>query len=107
MSNHPAADVIFDALGETVRRSILVLLHDGPQPVGRLAEQLPVRRPAVSKHLQVLRDAGLVRYDRRGTRNLYALAPAGMVTAQQWLLSVWDLARENYAEAVSEAGRPT
>ena len=106
MSNQSAADAVFDALGEPVRRSILVLLRDGPQPVGRLADQLPVRRPAVSKHLQVLSAAGLVRYDRRGTRNLYALAPAGMNAAQQWLVSVWDNALDRYAEAVHEAGRP-
>ena len=61
-------------------------------PVGRLADQLPVGRPAVSKHLRVLTEAGLVRHDSVGTRNLYALAPEGMVAAQQWLVGVWDVA---------------
>lgn len=95
---------MFDALGEPVRRTILVLLGAGPQPVGRLADQLPVGRPAVSKHLRVLSQARLVRHDTQGTRNLYALAPAGMVAAQQWLVSTWDSVLDQYADAVREAG---
>ena len=77
MSNQ-AADLVFDALGEPVRRRILELLHDGPTPVGRLAERLPVGRPAVSKHLRVLSNAGLIEHRSVGTRNLYLLAPDGM-----------------------------
>ncbi len=105
MSNESVVDanVVFDALGEPVRRNILELLRDGPQPVGRLADHLPVGRPAVSKHLNVLSRAGLVRHDRRGTRNLYALAPPGMVAAQQWLVQVWDAALARYADAVTDA----
>ncbi|BEP14913.1 hypothetical protein acdb102_32240 [Acidothermaceae bacterium B102] len=102
MSNQQA-HAIFDALGEPVRRSIIELLGDGPLPVGRLAEQLPVGRPAVSKHLRVLTEAGLVRHDSVGTRNLYALAPEGMVAAQQWLVGVWDVALDRYADAVRQA----
>ncbi len=102
MSNQQA-HAIFDALGEPVRRSILELLGDGPLPVGRLADQLPVGRPAVSKHLRVLTEAGLVRHDSVGTRNLYALAPEGMVAAQQWLVGTWDLALTRYTAAVREA----
>src|SRR4051812_35235083 len=104
MSNQQA-HAIFDALGEPVRRSILELLGHGPQPVGRLAEQLPVGRPAVSKHLRVLTEAGLVRHDSVGTRNLYALAPAGMVEAQQWLVHTWDVVLTNYADAVRDAAK--
>src|ERR1700757_3037018 len=80
-----AAEAVFDALGEPVRRRILELLHDGPTPVGRLAERLPVGRPAVSKHLRVPSNAGLIEHRSAGTRNLYALAPEGMAAAQQWL----------------------
>ena len=76
MSNQTEA--VFDALGEPVRRRILELLHDGPTPVGQLAERLPVGRPAVSKHLRILSNAGLIEHHSVGTRNLYALAPAGM-----------------------------
>ena len=92
MSNQ-SADAVFDALGEPVRRRILELLREGPMPVGRLAERLPVGRPAVSKHLRVLSDAGLIEHHSAGTRNLYALAPHGMAAAQQWLVSTWDTAR--------------
>ena len=80
MSNQ-TADLIFDALGEPVRRRILELLREGPTPVGRLAERLPVGRPAVSKHLRVLSSAGLIEHRSAGTRNLYALAPGGMAAA--------------------------
>jgi DNA-binding transcriptional ArsR family regulator len=102
VSNQSAADVVFDALGEPVRRQILEQLRDGPLPVGELARKLPVGRPAVSKHLRVLSRAGLVRHDSRGTRNLYALAPPGMATAQQWLVGIWDSALASYADAVRQ-----
>jgi len=100
MSNQ-SADVVFDALGEPVRRRILELLREGPTPVGQLAERLPVGRPAVSKHLRVLSDAGLIEHRSAGTRNLYALAPDGMAAAQQWLVSTWDTALAAYAAEVS------
>ena len=101
MSNQ-SADAVFDALGEPVRRRILELLRDGPTPVGRLAERLPVGRPAVSKHLRVLSDAGLIEHRSAGTRNLYALAPDGMAIAQQWLVRTWDTALAGFAEAVAQ-----
>jgi DNA-binding transcriptional ArsR family regulator len=99
MSNQ-SAEAVFDALGEPVRRRILELLRAGPTPVGRLADRLPVGRPAVSKHLRVLSDAGLIQHRRVGTRNLYALAPDGMASAQQWLVRTWDSALAAYAAEV-------
>jgi DNA-binding MarR family transcriptional regulator len=102
MSNQ-AADTVFDALGEPVRRRILELLHDGPFAVGQLAERLPVGRPAVSKHLRVLSGAGLVEHRSAGTRNLYVLAPGGMAAAQQWLAATWDTVLASYAAEVSRA----
>jgi len=110
MSNHPAAahhdaGAVFDALGEPVRREIIGRLRAGPSPVGKLADQLTVGRPAVSKHLRVLEGAGLVRHESRGTRNLYALAPEGMVVAQQWLVGMWDTALASFADAAREAAR--
>jgi DNA-binding transcriptional ArsR family regulator len=95
------ADVVFDALGEPVRRRILELLREGPTPVGRLAERLPVGRPAVSKHLRVLTNAGLIERHPAGTRNLYALAPGGMAVAQQWLIQTWDTVLAAYAAEIS------
>ena len=100
MSNQ--TDAVFDALGEPVRRRILELLHDGPTPVGQLAERLPVGRPAVSKHLRILSNAGLIEHHSVGTRNLYALAPDGMAAAQQWLVRTWDTALAAYAAEVSQ-----
>jgi DNA-binding transcriptional ArsR family regulator len=100
MSNQ-TADAIFDALGEPVRRQILELLSEGPTPVGRLAERLPVGRPAVSKHLRVLSNAGLITRRSAGTRNLYVLAPDGMAAAQHWLVRTWDTVLAAYAAEVS------
>jgi DNA-binding IclR family transcriptional regulator len=108
MSNQ-YADQVFDALGEPVRRRILELLRDGPTPVTELASRLPVGRPAVSKHLRVLGEAGLVEHTSAGTRNLYVLAPAGMAAAQQWLVQTWDSALAAYAEeaaALASERRP-
>ena len=102
MSNQ-SADAVFDALGEPVRRRIVELLRAGPTPVGQLAGQLPVGRPAVSKHLRVLSDAGLVEHHPAGTRHLYALAPGGLAVAQQWLIQTGDTALSQYAAAVSRA----
>ena len=95
MSNQ-SADAVFDALGEPVRRRILELLREGPTPVGR---------PAVSKHLRVLSNAGLIEHRSAGTRNLYALAPDGMTAAQQWLVRTWDTALAAYAAEVSRRAR--
>jgi DNA-binding transcriptional ArsR family regulator len=105
MSNQ-AVDVVFDALGEPVRRRILELLHEGPTPVGQLAERLPVGRPAVSKHLRVLSNAGLIEHRSVGTRNLYLLAPGGMAVAQQWLVQTWDTVLAAYAAEVGRVARP-
>jgi DNA-binding transcriptional ArsR family regulator len=105
MSNQ-SADAVFDALGEPVRRRILELLHEGPTPVGQLAGRLPVGRPAVSKHLRVLSNAGLIEYRSIGTRNLYMLAPDGMAAAQQWLARTWDTVLAAYAAEVARLGQP-
>src|SRR4051794_26951966 len=102
MSNQ-SADAVFDALGEPVRRRILELLRDGPTPVGRLADRLPVGRPAVSKHLRVLSDAGLIEHRSAGTRNLYALAPDGMAIPQQWLVRTGAPVRAAYAAEIKRS----
>jgi DNA-binding transcriptional ArsR family regulator len=104
MSNQSAEEV-FDALGEPVRRRILELLRDGPTPVGKLADRLPVGRPAVSKHLRVLSSAGLIEHRSVGTRNLYALAPGGLAAAQQWLVQTWDAVLAAYAREAGQPGR--
>ncbi len=98
------AELVFDALGEPVRRRIVELLRDGPRPVGELARQLPVGRPEVSKHLRVLSDAGLTEHHSHGTSNLYSLRPEGMETARRWLTDAWDAVLGAYAAAARERG---
>jgi DNA-binding transcriptional ArsR family regulator len=100
MSNQSAAEAALDALGDPMRRRLLELLHSGPRPVGELAADLPIGRPAVSKHLRVLEGAGLVQHRSEGTRNLYALAPEGLIGVQQWLVGVWDTALTAFAQYV-------
>ena len=78
-----------DALGNPVRRTIVELLSERPRAVGELASQLPVSRPAVSKHLKLLEDAGLVGHEPQGTRNIYSLRADGFDAARQWLDSFW------------------
>ena len=110
MSNHSAAsaaraDDVFDALGDPTRRQIIARLRPGPSPVGKLADQLTIGRPAVSKHLRVLEDAGLRRHASRGTRNLYARAPEGMAVAQPWLVMRIPAAASNWRAMAPAATR--
>lgn len=93
-------DRALDALGDPQRRAIVRALRAGPTPVGALAEQLPIGRPAVSKHLRVLEGAGLVEHRSVGTRNLYSLAPEALVPLQRWLVDTWDTALDAFAEHV-------
>jgi len=86
-----------DALGNPVRRRILRLLAPGPLAVGEIASQLPVTRPAVSKHLRVLERASLVTHDRRGNRHLFRLEPRGFSSARGWLDAFWDDALSRFA----------
>ena len=79
----------FDALGDPTRRAIFELLADRPSAVGELAEQLPVSRPAVSQHLKVLKDSGLVTDRRDGTRRIYELDPRGIGELREYLDRFW------------------
>lgn len=97
MSNGLSAHAALDALGDPTRRQIVEALRAGARPVGQLAELLPVGRPAVSKHLKVLEGAGLVEHHSVGTRNLYALAPAGLDVVQRWLVAQWDEVLSDFA----------
>src|SRR4026209_3018732 len=101
MSNQ-SAYAILDALGDQTRRDIVERLRSGPMPVGELAGILPVGRPAVSKHLRVLEGAGLVEHRSVGTRNLYALAPGGLVALQQWLVQTWDTTLAAFAARAAQ-----
>jgi DNA-binding transcriptional ArsR family regulator len=79
----------FAALGDRHRRRILELLGDAPRSVGALASALPISRPAVSRHLRLLKDSGLVTDDVVGTRHIYRLHIAGAEVVQRYLLEVW------------------
>ena len=98
---------VFDALGDATRRAILDLLTERPRAVGELAAQLPVSRPAVSLHLRVLRDAGLVRDTAAGTRRIYRLDPAGLTLLRTYLDRLWAGALASFAEAAEAAHRTT
>jgi DNA-binding transcriptional ArsR family regulator len=85
-----AYDTALTALADPTRRAVLEALRAGERPVGELAAGLPVSRPAVSQHLRVLEEAGLVRVRRVGTRRLYAADPAGLEELRGWLEDFWD-----------------
>jgi len=74
-----------DALGDPTRRQVFELLRGGPRSVGELAAGLPVSRPAVSQHLRVLEEAGLVSHWREGTRHVYELDRAGVAELRSWV----------------------
>jgi DNA-binding transcriptional ArsR family regulator len=80
---------VLDALGDPTRRAIVDTLRSGPRAVVELAGELPVSRPAVSQHLRVLHDAGLVSYRSEGNRNVYRLRPQGQEPLRAWLDEFW------------------
>jgi DNA-binding transcriptional ArsR family regulator len=95
------------ALGDPTRRAIFELLADGPQPVGELARQLPVTRPAVSQHLKVLKDAGLVVDRQHGTRRLYQLNPDGVGALRAYFDRFWNHALAAFKNAVENPAEET
>ena len=84
----PAADP-FEALGDPQRRAIVELLSGGQRSVREIADELPISRPAVSRHLRLLKNAGLVVEDPVGTRRIYRLHDEGIAAVQEYLARVW------------------
>lgn len=78
------------ALGDPTRRQVFEHLRDGPRAVGEIAARMPVSRPAVSQHLRVLKQAGLVADEPQGTRRVYRIDPRGLSELRQWLDGFWD-----------------
>jgi DNA-binding transcriptional ArsR family regulator len=78
------------ALGDSTRRRLFEELRRGPQTVGHLASRMPVSRPAVSQHLKVLKEAGLVTDRAEGTRRVYHIDPKGLAAVRRWLDQFWD-----------------
>jgi DNA-binding transcriptional ArsR family regulator len=108
VTKEACVDRVMDALGHQTRRDILALLKAAAMPVGEIAGRLPISRPAVSKHLRILEEAGLVEYSSSGTRNIFRLSTAGFEAARTYVASFWDEALANFqrvAEAQGESER--
>jgi DNA-binding transcriptional ArsR family regulator len=92
------------ALADPTRRSVFETLRGGPRSVGDLARGLPVSRPAVSQHLRVLKDAGLVRERREGTRNYYSVDGDGLADVREYFETFWDEALAAFKAAAEQEG---
>ncbi len=90
------------ALGDPTRRAIFERLAERPRAVGELARELPVSRPAVSQHLKVLKDAGLVVDRRAGNRRIYRADPSGVAALRDQLDRFWNQALATYKEVVEQ-----
>jgi DNA-binding transcriptional ArsR family regulator len=95
-----------DALGDPTRRAIFERLADGPKAVGEIANELPVSRPAVSQHLKVLKQAGLVTDRAQGTRRLYQLNPQGIDDLRAYFDQFWNQALASFKAAVQQEAQP-
>ena len=94
-----------DALGDPTRRAVFESLRDGPRSVGDIASRLPVSRPAVSKHLRVLKEAGLVTDEAVGTKRLYRVGVEGTEVLRAYVDSFWDGPLAAFAAAAKKKGR--
>ena len=92
----------FDAISDLTRRALLERLRTGPLPVGELARDLPISRPAVSQHLRVLKQAQLVRDEAVGTRRYYRLDPRGFASLRSYFDQFWGEALEAFKAKVEE-----
>jgi len=90
------------ALGDPTRRAIFEALAEQPWAVGELANRLPVSRPAVSQHLKVLKDAGLVTDRKAGNRRVYQLDPQGVGALRDYFSEFWNRALAAFREAVEK-----
>jgi DNA-binding transcriptional ArsR family regulator len=93
----------FAALGDPTRRAIIACLAEGPRAVVDLAATLPISRPAVSQHLKILKDAGLVSERALGTRRIYRLNPTAVAALRDQLDTFWSRALASYADVVAPA----
>jgi DNA-binding transcriptional ArsR family regulator len=93
------------ALADPTRRAVFERLRGGPRPVVEIARGLPVSRPAVSQHLRVLKDAGLVRERREGTRNYYSVNGDGLIDLREYFEKFWDEALAAFKEAAEKGAK--
>jgi DNA-binding transcriptional ArsR family regulator len=94
-------------LSDPTRRRIFERLRGGPRSVGVLADGLPVSRPAVSQHLKMLKDAGLVKDRSEGARRVYYIDPDGLGELRRWLDQFWDDALESFKNEVEAPNTPS
>ena len=94
-------------MGDATRREILRLLSAGEKPVHEIAGALPVSRPAVSRHLRLLKDAGLVSERSEGTRRIYHLQARGVRAVQEYLAGIWGDAAARFRMLAENTGRET
>jgi DNA-binding transcriptional ArsR family regulator len=97
-----SADQAFDALGDPTRRRVFTSLRQGKRSVGEIAEGMNVTRPAVSQHLKVLKEAGLVTVRAEGTRRLYSVDTAAIEALRSWLDGFWDDALNAFQKAAEK-----
>ena len=93
-------EIQLDALGDATRRAILARLVEGPLPVGELAREFPISRPAISQHLAVLKRADLVTDQASGTRRVYAVNPAAIESLRQYFERFWVLALSAFKKRI-------
>jgi DNA-binding transcriptional ArsR family regulator len=98
-------DKQLDAIGDHTRRAILARLRKGPASVGKLASAFPVSRPAISQHLRVLKDAGLVTDRADGTRRVYELNPAAFASLREYFDEFWGVALISFKKRVENTSR--
>ncbi|MDA1297100.1 MAG: metalloregulator ArsR/SmtB family transcription factor [Chloroflexi bacterium] len=91
---------VLEALGDPQRRKIVQILLQSPAPVRRIADQLPISRPAVSRHLRQLKQAGLVLDEPAGTRRIYRLHNEGLQALREYLDAMWQGSLASFADAV-------
>lgn len=103
----PRGAAALSALADPTRDAIVRLLADGERSVGEIAEQLPVSRPAVSKHLRLLEGAGLVRFRSEGTRNVYSVEPQALALLRDEIDAMWRHALARYALLARNAAPTT
>lgn len=97
-------DVVLDALGDPTRRAIVRILADGPRPVNEIAADLPVSRPAVSRHLRLLKAADLVEDEVDGTRRRYSLRADGVEAVRAYFADLWGEAGARFTMMASNSG---
>ena len=102
MTTNRSGEEVWDALGDKSRRAIVLRLAERPRAVIKLAESLPLSRPAVSQHLKVLKDAGLVNEEPAGTRRIYHLNEAGLTALRDQLDTFWNRALRGFQDIADQ-----